>query len=80
MKSNLADTPMASIVELLPLSLSTLQKVMQYAPAKYLHPLNLAMSIYRVDTPKRVAVFLAQLAVESEELCHIYPSQTDFRH
>jgi putative chitinase len=56
----------------LPLTLQTLRSIMPHAPAKYLQPLNSAMRRYGINTPKRVAGFLAQLAVESNELRHTH--------
>jgi putative chitinase len=57
---------------ILPLTLYTLRSVMMHAPAKYLQPLNSAMARYEINTPKRVAGLLAQLAVESNELRHTH--------
>jgi putative chitinase len=55
-----------------PLPLAQLQAIMPHLPKDkaeaYLEPLNKALAEYDVDTPKRRAAFLAQLAHESGEL------------
>jgi predicted chitinase len=56
----------------LPLALATLQGIMRQAPSKFLFPLNAAMGKYEINTGKRVAGFLAQLAVESNQLRHTH--------
>lgn len=38
---------------------------------RYLEPLNLTLSRYEINTPKRVAAFLAQLAHESGSLTYV---------
>jgi putative chitinase len=69
-------------VKTLPLNLTQLNAIMRRAPAKYLSPLNLAMQRYDITTGKRVAAFLAQIAVESQELTHtheLWSSRKDFK-
>jgi putative chitinase len=56
----------------LPLALATLQGIMRQAPSKFLFPLNAAMGKYEINTGKCVAGFLAQLAVESNQLRHTH--------
>jgi putative chitinase len=55
-----------------PLPLARLQAVMPHLPQEkaeaYLEPLNKALAEFDIDTPKRRAAFLAQLAHESGEL------------
>ncbi len=55
-----------------PLGLPDLHRIMPHAPKRFLAPLNAAMATYGISTPKRVAGFLAQLAVESMELRHMH--------
>src|SRR5579864_9491946 len=59
-----------AMLNILPISAETLHQIMPHAPLKYLAPLNTAMAFYQIDTAKRVAAFLSQLAVESDELRH----------
>jgi predicted chitinase len=53
-------------------SLSQLQKIMPTLPVtdaqRYLRPLNEAMEQFQINTPKRAAAFLAQVAYESHDL------------
>lgn len=64
----------------LPISLQTFHHIMPNAPAHYIKPLNLAMARYSINTGKRIAAFLAQLAVESEELRHTHERWSDRKH
>ncbi|PVX86395.1 glycoside hydrolase family 19 protein [Paraburkholderia unamae] len=61
----------------LPITLHTLHQIMRHAPKKYLDPLNDAMDEYDIDSAKRVAAFLSQLAVESSELRHTHEKWTN---
>lgn len=45
-----------------------LHAIMPAAKAEYYIPLNLAMSAYDIVTPKKVASFISQIAVESHEM------------
>lgn len=60
----------------LPLTHPTLHYIMPLAPSSYLHPLNVALARYHINTGKRVAAFLAQIAVESKQLTHVRESWT----
>jgi putative chitinase len=55
-----------------PLTLGQLRDIMPHLPKEraeaYLEPLNKALTEYEINTPKRRAAFLAQLAHESGEL------------
>jgi putative chitinase len=42
--------------------------IMPKAPANYLDPLRTAMVRFHITTPKRIAAFLSQIAVESNQL------------
>jgi putative chitinase len=46
--------------------------IMPHAPSEFLHPLEAAMRRYQITTPKRVAAFLSQIAVESNQLRHTH--------
>ncbi len=59
-------------LSVLPLTIQALHAIMPNAPLQYLNPLSQAMSIYEINTPKRAAGFLSQLAVESQELRHTH--------
>jgi len=61
-----------SPASVLPLALATFHGVMPQAPSKFLFPLNSAIAKYVINTGKRVAGFLAQLAVESNQLKHTH--------
>ncbi|WP_322059489.1 glycoside hydrolase family 19 protein [Paraburkholderia sp. J63] len=60
----------------LPIELHSLHQIMRHAPRKFLEPLNDAMDEYDINSAKRVAAFLAQLAVESSELRHTHEAWT----
>ena len=57
------------------ITLEQLQKIYTHAPAvrleKYLDPLNKAMADAEINTPKRIAAFLAQIGHESMELHYL---------
>jgi putative chitinase len=64
------------------LELKTFQQIMPHAPPKFLQPLNAAMRRHEINTGKRIAAFLAQVAVESNELRHtheLWSSKKDFK-
>lgn len=50
------------------LSLNQLQEIMPHAPAQYLDALNSAMDLFQINTCNRMAAFLANVAVESNQL------------
>jgi len=55
----------------MPVTAEQLVKIMPFArvrAAKWVTPLNLAMSEFEIDCPRRMAAFLAQVAHESTEL------------
>jgi putative chitinase len=64
------------VIAALPISLATLQAIMPHAPARFLDPLNAAMARYNIDTVKRIAGFLSQLAEESNQLRHLHEAFT----
>jgi len=67
----------------IPISVQALMRaIMPHAPHKYLHPLEIAMQRYQIDTPKRIVAFLSQIAVESNQLRHtheLWTSRKDFK-
>jgi putative chitinase len=55
---------------------------MPHAPTKYHHALEIAMRRYHITTPKRIAAFLSQIAVESNQLRHrheLWTKRKDFK-
>ena len=64
----MAEQTSAGIAASGPLTLAQLRAIMPHAPASYLTHLNAAMTASGINTPKRRAAFLAQIAVESDEL------------
>ena len=56
----------------LPITPAAFGKIMPHARFNFLPPLNHAMSRYEINTSRRIAGFLAQLAVESDELRHTH--------
>lgn len=53
------------------IDLDILSRIMPRAPSGWVDPLSVAMDEWHIDTPLRVAAFLAQAAVESDELCSL---------
>ena len=56
--------------------------IMPHMPSKYVHPLDVAMRRYHINTPKRIAGFLSQIAVESNQLRHtheLWTAKKDFK-
>jgi putative chitinase len=59
-----------------------MKAIMPHAPSKFLHPLEVAMRCYHISTPKRIAAFLSQIAVESNQLRHtheLWTSRKNFK-
>ncbi len=52
----------------LPITIRQFHKIMPHAPPRYLDALNAAMTRFQINTRKRIAAFLSQLAVASDEL------------
>jgi putative chitinase len=61
--STLQSNPLTSIQ-------AQVRTIMPHMPSKFLHPLEVAMRRYEITTPKRIAAFLSQIAVESNQLRH----------
>lgn len=57
------------------ITLQQLQKIYKDAPVerleKFLEPLNVTMSRYRIDRPQRIRMFLAQIGHESGQLRYV---------
>lgn len=53
------------------ISAEQLAAILPRSSPDWLGPLNEATARFRIDTPSRVAMFLAQVAVESAELTHV---------
>lgn len=51
------------------ITFNELRTVMPQAPLVYVDPLNAALEEFSIDNPDRLAAFLANVAVESQQLC-----------